>query len=87
MKLLGRQPAGCERCNQRAGAGHGLDSKAGGQRGFDHAPARVADARAAGVSHQRDRFTAPQSFDDFLAPFCFVELEITQQRPGETEML
>ena len=87
MKFVRRQSAGRQRGDQRAGAGHGFDAEAGGDGGFDHALAGIADARAAGVGDQRDLFAAPQSLDDFFAAFGFVELEIAEQRFGNFEVL
>ena len=75
------------RGDQRAGAGHRLDAQAGRNGGLHDAFARIADARTARVRDQRDFFAAPQAFDDFLAALRLVELEIAQQRLGNSEML
>ena len=39
------------------------------------------------ASDQRDFFAAPEALDDFLAASGFVELEITEERFGDSEML
>ena len=52
----------------------------------DHAFARIADTRTAGVGDQRDLLPTTQPFDDFFAPPGFIELEITEQRLGDPEM-
>ena len=87
MEFLGRQPAGRQRRHQRARPRHRLDAQARRNRRLHHALARIADARAAGVGHQRDLLAAPQPLDDFLAPPGLVELEVAQQRFGDAEML
>ena len=69
-----------------SGARHRFDAKAGGQGCFDHPFARVADAGTSGIGDEGDFLTTLQSLDDFLASPGFIELEITEQRPGDSKM-
>src|ERR1035438_7174243 len=87
MKLLGRQSAGRQRGHQRAWPRHRLDAQGRRDRRVDHPLARIADAWAAGIGHQRDLLPAPQSLDDLLATPGLIELEVAQQRLGDAEML
>src|SRR5208282_5361843 len=87
MKFVRRQTARRERGDERARAGDGLDAQTGGDGGFDDAFARIADTGAARVGGQRDFFAAPEAFDDFLRAFGFVELEIAEERFGDSKVL
>jgi len=61
-------------------APHRFNAQTRRNRRLYHAFTGIADARTAGIRDQRDFLTAPEAFDDFLAAFCLVELEITEQR-------
>ena len=87
MEFIRRQAARRERGYERARTRHGLDSKTGGDGGFDDALARIADAGTAGIRDQRDFLAAPETVNDFLAALGLVKLEITQKRSGDSEML
>ena len=86
MKFIGRQSAGSERGDQGTRAGDRLDPEACGNGRLDDPFARIADARCAGISDQRDLLTAPESFEDFLSAFGFVELKIAEQWFGDVKM-
>ncbi len=86
VKFIGRQAARGQRGDQSARARHRLDAKAGGESGFDHALARIADAWRACIGDERDFFAPREALQDFFASFGFVELEVTQQRLGDAEM-
>src|SRR4051812_44755687 len=86
MKLVGWQTTGGQRRHYRAGARHGFNPQAGLAHGLDHALTWITNSGTAGICDQRNLFAAAETFQDLLAPFCFVELKITEHRPGNLEM-
>ena len=62
-------------------------AKKGNLGNADDAYARIADPWAAGIGYQSDAFAATQAIEQLLNALCFIELMITQQRFGNSQML
>src|SRR5207249_1337658 len=87
MKFLRGQSTARQGGNERARTRDNFYPKAFSESGAHDPMAGIADARNAGVRHQSDLFTAPESLEDFLGAPRFIELKIADERFGDPEML
>src|SRR5690242_6770505 len=87
MKFLGWQATGSQRSNKRAGAWDGLDPESRFDSLANHPFTRVTNAWTAGIGDQSNAFAALQSIQQLLAATSFIELKITEQGLGDSEIL
>ena len=86
MKLVRRQAAGRQRCDERARTRDSFDTLPRRHRRTHDALAGVADARCARIRDERDLLAALQPFNYLLGALGLVELEVAEERLADFKM-
>jgi hypothetical protein len=86
MKLVRRQTAGRQSCDQRTGTRNRFHPETGVEGGADQAFSGVTDARAAGIGHEGDALLLLQVLQHLGDAACFIKSKATQERLADLEM-